>query len=142
MKDFPNQTPYSTETFAAWLREHYPVRDSRRWDEEEAKELEDYFAFQISFPVLAKREINKPLKLEDGTVTTVSGGSSHVIIVHSADYDECVNDFAATLESLGWQGNLSALDIEIYLHQGSEARWKAEWWKWKTLPDGGTLPQI
>ena len=116
------------------------MHDPRRWGEEEAKEFEEkgpYFAFEISFPILAEREFNKPIKLEDGTVTTVSGSSAHVIVVHSADYEKCVNDFAATLESLGWQGRLSALDIEIYLHQGSEARWKARWWKWKTLPNGG-----
>ena len=109
----------------------YLLRKYQAEREEEAKELEekgDYFAFQISFPILAKRELNKSIKLEDSTVITVNDSSAHVIVAHSADYEKCVNDFAATLESLGWQGRLSALDIEIYLHQGSEARW----WKLKT----------
>jgi hypothetical protein len=118
MKDFPNQPPYSAETFAAWLRKHYPVRDPRDveyFDNEEEyldylKELEekgDYFAFQISFPILDL-------------------GRSHDFVVHSANYDECVNSFAAFLESLGWQGRLSALDLEIYYSQGNEARRFAE----------------
>ena len=137
MKDFPNQPPYSAETFAAWLREHYPVRDPRDVEyfenEEEfldyLKELEekgDYFAFQISFPILAKRELNKPIKLDDGRTVTVNLGSSHAFVVHSANYDECVNSLAALLESLGWQGRLSALDLEIYYSQGSKARRFAE----------------
>jgi hypothetical protein len=135
MKDFPNHPPYSAETFAAWLREHYPVADPRRWGEEEAEEMEEkgyYCAFEISFPILAKREFNKPLKLGDGTTTGVSGGVDRVLVVHSADYGKCVNDFAALLELLGRQGHLSALDIRIHLLQGIDARWKAQWWKWKT----------
>ena len=136
MKDFPNQPPYSAETFAAWLREHYPVRDPHEmhFDNEEEyldylKELEekgDYFAFQISFPILAKREINKPIKLDDGRTITVNLGNSHDFVVHSANYNECVNSFAAFLESLGLQGRLSALDLEIHYSQGSEARRFAE----------------
>jgi hypothetical protein len=133
MKDFPNQPPYSAETFAAWLREHCPVRDPREVEyfesEEEysdyLKELEekgDYFAFQIHFPILAKREINKPIKLDDGTTITADSGSSRTIVVHSADYDECVSDFAAKLESLGWEGRLSSLDLAISFSQGRQAR--------------------
>ena len=130
--DFPIQHP-SAGKIEEWLRKHYPVLEPQDvecfYSEEELsnylKELEqkgDYFAFELSFPILAERAINKPLKLEDGrTITVDTGVSQRIFLVHSASYDKCVERFADKLEGLGLARRLS-FDLEICYYQGNSAR--------------------
>ena len=40
----------------------------------------------------------------------------------STSYEDCVDGFAGELESMGWAGRLSALDLEIVLYEGDNAR--------------------
>jgi hypothetical protein len=130
--DFPIQHP-SAARFEDWLRKYYPVlepQDVEHFESEEElssylKQLEqkgDYFAFELSAPILAERAFNKPLELPDGrTITVNTGTSQRIFLVHSASYDKCVERFADKLEGLGLARRLS-LDYEICYYQGNSAR--------------------
>jgi hypothetical protein len=139
MKDFPNQPPYSAQTFAAWLRKHYPVAEPQDVVEseedlpgylEDLEENGDFFAFAFNIPNLAKRRFNHPIKLPDGRTVKGDGGDLvRLDVAYAPDYEDCVSTFADFLESLGKQRGLSALDLTIDFFQGRYARQTVEFAK-------------